>query len=192
MAFILVATSFGTRVVITLLPGSWFPSKAREVFGPTTVLEFLGIIMSSNTMELRLPAEKLHRLKHLIQAWHSKKTCTKWQLLSLISHLQHASTVIKPGRTFIRLMIDFSNRKIHLDAPLRLNVEFRDFRSDITWWALFLEKWNSVSIIKSLCRMPIDRHITSDASGSWGCETFCRGQWFSLSWGDCPAFRAHI
>jgi hypothetical protein len=69
----------------------------EKVFGPTTVLDFLGILINMDSMELRLPREKLVQLKALIQAWQGKKSCTKRQLLSLIGYLQHASMVIKPG-----------------------------------------------------------------------------------------------
>ena len=124
-----------------------FPVMREKVFGPTTVIDFLGILIDTDSMELRLPREKLLHLRSLIQAWQGKKSCTKRQLLSLIGYLQHASTVIKPGRTFLRRMIDTSKRQVHLDAPLRLNTEFR---SDITWWALFLDRWNGVSLVASL------------------------------------------
>ena len=60
------------------------PVMQEKVVGPSTVLDFLGIVIDSNKMELRLPHDKLSRLKHLIQAWLGKKSCTKRQLLSLI------------------------------------------------------------------------------------------------------------
>ena len=167
-----------------------FPIMREKVFGPTTVLDFLGILIDTDSMELQLPREKLVHLKALIQAWQGKKSCTKRQLLSLIGYLQHASTVVKPGRTFLRRMIDTSKRQVHLDAPMRLNAEFR---SDIAWWDLFMDRWNGISIISSLCRLPIDQHLTTDASGSWGCGAFCGSKWFSLSWESCPAIdSAHI
>ena len=87
-------------------------------------------------------------------------------------------------------MIDTSKRQVHLDVPLRLNTEFR---SDVTWWALFLDRWNGVSLVTSLCRLPVDHHLTTDASGSWGCGAFCGSKWFNLSWKSCPAISdAHI
>ena len=65
-----------------------FPVKDEKVVGPTTVIEFLGISIDTDVMELRLPPEKLHRLKQLVQAWLGKKSCTKRQLLSLIGYLR--------------------------------------------------------------------------------------------------------
>ena len=69
---------------------------------------------------------------------------------------------------------------------MRLNA---GFRSDIIWWSLFLERWNGVSIIWSLHKMPVDSYISSDASGSWGCGAFYHDQWFNLAWDSCPAIK---
>ena len=130
-----------------------FPVKQEKVVGPAMIIEFQGILIDIEQMQLCLPLQKLYRLRRLIQSWKERKSCTKYQLLSLIGYLQHASTVVKPGRTFLRRMIDTSKRQIHLDAPMRLNT---GFRSDIIWWSLFLERWNGVSIIWSLHKIPVD------------------------------------
>ena len=101
-----------------------FPVMTEKVFGPSTILEFLGFIIDTMSMEIRLPEEKLQHLKSLLQTWVAKKSCTKRELLSLIGNLQHASAVVKPGRVFLRRMIDLSKRQMHLDAHMRLNTEF--------------------------------------------------------------------
>ena len=41
--------------------------------------------------QLRLPVEKLGRLKLLLQEWGDKKACHWWDLESLISILNHAA-----------------------------------------------------------------------------------------------------
>jgi hypothetical protein len=101
-----------------------FPVMAEKVSGPSTIIDFLGFVINTNAMEIRLPEEKLHHLKSLFRAWISRKSCTKWELLSLVGSLQHASTVVKPGRVFLRRMIDLSKCQMHLDAPMRLNADF--------------------------------------------------------------------
>ena len=65
----------------------------------------------------------------------------------MIGTLQHASTVVKPGRTFLCRMIDLSKRNVHLDSHMRLNMEFR---ADLRWWATFIDSWNRVSVLSSL------------------------------------------
>ena len=162
-----------------------FPVMTEKVFGPSAILEFLGFVIDTLAMEIRLPEEKLQHLKSLLRAWASRKSCTKRELLSLIGSLQHASAVVKPGRVFLRRMIDLSKRQMHLDATMRLNTEFR---ADLRWWATFIELWNGVSIISALCRRPIDDWLTSDASGSWGCGAYFRRCWFNISWQACPSW----
>ena len=142
------------------------PLAPSKIVGPTTRLVFLGIEFDTIAMEARLPAEKLSRLRSSIHTWQGRKSCTKQELLSLIGDLQHASPVVSPGRTFLRRMIQTSTiakkpyHHIHLG---------RDFRSDLTWWGLFLEAWNGVSLLQAVKRDSPDI-ITSDASGSWGVQ----------------------
>ena len=116
-----------------------FPVMAEKVVGPTTVIEFLGLVLDTTAMEIRLPDYKLSHLKTVILSWKFKKVCTKHELLSLIDNLQHASSVVKPGRTFLWQMIDLSKRLVHLDGHLRLNT---GFRADLLWWDTFLDTWN--------------------------------------------------
>ena len=145
------------------------PLAPSKIVGPTTRLVFLGIELDTIAMEARLPAEQLSRLRSSIHTWQGRKSCTKRELLSLIGDLQHASSVVSPGRTFLRRMIQTSTIGKKPYHHIRLG---RDFRSDLTWWGLFLEAWNGVSLLRAVKRDSPDIVITSDASGSWGCGAF--------------------
>ena len=118
-----------------------FLVMSEKVFGPSTQMEFLGFVLDTAAMEIRLPKEKLHHLKSLVWVWIPRKSCYKRELLSLIGSLRHASAVVRPGRVFLRRVIDLSKRQMHLDAPMRLN---NDFRADLRWWATFAEGWNGL------------------------------------------------
>ena len=106
----------------------------QKLEGPETALSFLGILIDTQKKELRLPGEKLSRLKGLILTWKGRKSCQKWDLLSLIGQLQHACRVVRAGRTFLRRMIDLSTVVVELHHHIRLN---KGFRSDLQWWDLF-------------------------------------------------------
>ena len=82
------------------------PLAAHKREGPTTCLTFLGIEMDSQAGILRLPADKLQRLTSVLQEWGDRKVCTRRELESLIGLLNHACKVLRPGRTFLRRMID--------------------------------------------------------------------------------------
>lgn len=114
-----------------------------------------------------------------------RRACRRRQLQSLLGHLNHAAMVVRPGRTFLRWMIDCLSQAGRPDHFIRLN---RQFHSDLLWWHTFLSYWNGVSTL----RLPVPSTIvTSDASGNWGCGAFSGSQWFQLAWPDCWA-EVHI
>ena len=78
------------------------PEKQED---PDTTITFLGITIDTIKQELRLPEEKLRRLLETLSQWERRKSCTRKELESLIGSLQHACTVIQPGRTFMRTVI---------------------------------------------------------------------------------------
>ena len=81
------------------------PVAQEKCAGPATKMVFLGFELDSLEMIIRLPEEKLGRTMQLIKEWDSRKACRKRDLESLVGHLQHAATVVRPGRTFVRRLI---------------------------------------------------------------------------------------
>ena len=150
--------------------------------GPSTAIAFLGIVIDTEKLVLRLPPEKIRHLRSQLADWKGKKSCRKRQVLSLIGQLQHACKVVRAGRTFLRRMIDLSTVAKKPHHQIRLN---KSFQSDLLWWDTFLEDWKGVSALGSLCRGPPAATLTSDASGGWGCGAFtATGAWFQLQWPD--------
>ena len=152
------------------------PVASNKIEGPNTELTFLGITIDTVRGELRLPADKLIRLQQTIRYWASKCSCTKRELLSLIDQLQHAATLVRSGRTFLRRMIDLAARFSRLDHRIRLNAQFQ---SDLQWWSLFLPDWNGSGFLQP--KTPTIE-VVSDAPGSWGCGAFHSSLWFQYQW----------
>ena len=157
------------------------PTAPEKQEGPTTCINFLGIIIDTMAQELCLPVEKLERLQALIVKWRPRKSCQKRELLSLIGQLHHACKVVRPGRRFLRRMISLSTIAKELHHHIRLN---SSFRSDLAWWYTFLESWNGVSILQVLHRQSPDTALWSDASGSWGCAAVWGPAWFQYQWNE--------
>lgn len=152
----------------------------KKLEGPTVSLAFLGLQLDTEKMEVRLPEDKMSRLKQLLAEWRTRRTCTKRELLSLLGVLHHACQVVPSGRSFLRRMIELAKVAKQLHHHIRLNA---DFRSDLEWWILFLPRWNGVGMLTTLCDCPHSVEITSDASGSWGCGAFSSTcQWFQFPW----------
>ena len=156
------------------------PIAAHKTEGPASVITFLGIELDTEAKTLRLPEEKLVRLKREIWRWQGKRSCTKRELLSLIGLLQHACCVVRPGRSFLRRMIALTKVAKELHHRIRLN---RGFRSDLQWWACFLPDWNGISMMSRHTPAVYGATVTSDASGSWGCGAYSSsGEWFQFEW----------
>ena len=130
-------------------------------------------------MQIRLPQAKLLRLQAEVGKWSERKACRKKDLLSLIGQLAHACKVVPAGRTFLRRMIDLSTRAQSVEHWIRLNA---DFRSDLAWWTLFVDRWNGVSMLSTRF-VQVQPHIRvfTDASG-WGCGGHWDNEWFQFKW----------
>ena len=152
----------------------------EKVEGPSTSLTFLGITMDTVQMEIRLPDDKLAHIRQCIDQWLPKKNATKRDILSLVGLLQHATKVVRCGRTFVSRMYSTAAKISKLDFYTRLN---KEFCSDLWWWHTFLASWNGLSLLRStsLHSNP-HHHIQTDAFGSWGCGAYFQGQWFQLKW----------
>ena len=154
------------------------PVAPAKVEGPSTVITFLGIEIDSIRQEIRLPQVKLTQLLAILSSWTGRHNATKRQLQSLIGKLNHAAGVVRPGRTFTRLLIDTMKIPNRKGQRVRLNAECK---SDIQWWSLFLQCWNGISYFPG-CRTGVS--MLSDAAGHWGCGAFKEGdmEWFQLRW----------
>lgn len=104
--------------------------------GPSTELEYLGKILDTDRMEARLPDEKLVRISQLVQQFSTRKSCTKRELLSLLGHLNFASRVVLPVRSFVSYLISLSTKARDLHKYVALKSECR---LDLHTWSKFLE-----------------------------------------------------
>ena len=109
-----------------------------------------------------------------------RKTATKKQILSLVGLLQHATKVVRPGRTFVARMYSTAAKLKKLTFFTRLT---KEFKSDLCWWHTFLHSWNGLSLLDHVsAARPPDCCIQTDASGAWGCGGIFKQHWFQLSW----------
>ena len=156
------------------------PLAPEKLKGPSHILTFLGIELNTIHIEVRLPDEKLVRIRTSLSSWLTKKKATKREILSLVGLLQHASKVVRPGRTFTARMYSTAAKVKELSYFTRLN---REFRSDLQWWHTFINSWNGLSFLRlSDPQSTFDCQVQTDAAGSWGCGAFYSTHWFQLRW----------
>ena len=153
------------------------PLALEKVEGPSDSLTFLGITLDTQSMQARLPDDKLQRIHQQVGAWLSPKRrkATKREILLLVGLLQHATKVVTPGKTFLSRMYHAAARLKCLSHYTRLTAAFH---SDLRWWHLFATHWNDVGFFPGV--RP-NHEIHSDASGSWGSGAVLDTQWMQLA-----------
>ena len=135
------------------------PLELSKLEGPAMCL---GIEVDTRTLQIRVPSDKLLRLKEELPAAVSKRCLSKCALQSLTRLLQHATKVVWPGRGFLHYLYALQNVDSLPTHHIRLN---QAARADITWWSLFVERWSSLSIAWDLKQCLPDSIVYSDASG---------------------------
>ena len=160
------------------------PVAVHKTEGPSSCVTFLGIQVDTDKGQLRLPWEKLQRVRDKVRPWLRRESHTRKDLESLLGHLSHAAMVIRPGRVFLRSLFALLQVVRLPHHYVRLNMTAR---ADLQWWNHFLQLWNGVSIFPvSLPKC----NVFTDASGSFGCGAFdpCLGE-FQVQW---PATWAEV
>ena len=124
------------------------PMSPLKTEGPTTRLTFLGIELDTVAMQARLPAAKLHELVLLCGVWGEKEHASLKELQSFIGMLNFACSVVRPGRFYLRRLI---NHATHVEfAAHSPNQQFMltgALRADVSWWTDFLPTFSGHSLL---------------------------------------------
>ena len=172
------------RIVLSTFAELGLPVAKSKLEGPATCLTFLGFEIDSVLLEMRLPKDKLHDLQVTTSAWAGRRSCWKKELESLVGKLAHASRAVRPGKTFLRSLIELV-KGIRKDFHhIRMNAAAR---SDIYWWSVFAQTWIGVSLIRELGKEDVDYEVMTDASGRFGCGGPWGNRWFQVQWS--PGYR---
>jgi hypothetical protein len=160
------------------------PLNPEKTEGPVTTLQFMGVILDTVGMQVRLPRDKLDRIIQMLQSFEGKSKCTKRQLLQLIGHLVFACRVCIPLRSFIsRLLLTARGvQRLHHRVDLTYNC-----KADIRMWLALLEEWNGVSMfLEDEYSSLEDLSIYTDSSSTVGFGGWyeARKEYFKGKWAD--------
>lgn len=156
------------------------PLSAKKTVGPTTRIEYLGLILDSQLMTCELPPEKVDRISVFIQGFLSRRSITQVELLKLLGHLNFASRVIPVGRPFVAYLLSLAYSVTELYHHVYLD---RDCKAELRMWHDFLRSWNGVSIFLEAIASPAKgMDLWTDSSGTIGFGGYHRGEWFQGRW----------
>lgn len=158
-----------------------FTTNPAKTVLPSTSLVLLGVQLDTVTQELRIDHSRLTEIMDLLEHWSTKRRCTKRQLQSLLGKLHFVCHACRPGRIFLRRMIDILCTVQHPTHHIRLN---RAFHNDLLWWKVFLPSWNGCSFFYDDAWIPASHlELYTDASqASFG--AYFSGAWLYGSFQD--------
>ena len=163
------------------IPINWEKTSKHPGF----VIIFVGIELDTIKMVARLPQEKLDKYSQLVQDTLLLDYIRVRQLKSVIGSLQFATTVVRPGKPFLRRLIDCTIGK-SLAHFVSLTSEDK---LDLVMWKDFLSQYNGVTVIR---QTPIINstsiNLFTDASkigygGTFG-TFWVQGTWPNLQWAE--------
>jgi len=155
------------------------PIKVEKTVFPTTKIIFLGLELDSIEMEIRLPDDKLCKLRDKLKYFKNKKKCTLQELQSLIGLLNFACAVVRPGRAFLRRIIDLT---LGLKCPTHRRRLTKEARADLSAWSLFTESFNGKSLFLNDHWMNSEQLCLYTDASNLGLGGVFGNKWFAERW----------
>jgi hypothetical protein len=156
------------------------PINVKKTVLPTTSPTVHGIEFDTQLMQIRLPEEKLTKIRHQLKTIVSQKSVSLQNLQSIIGLLNFACLVVSPGRAFLRRVIDLTKGHVKPFHHIHINKEAcQDFKA----WKHFLDNFNGISVLKKATwESSIKCQLFTDSAKSTGCAAVFNNLWFSLPW----------
>ena len=164
------------------------PINHGETVYATTCLVYLGIEFDTVSAELRLDRTKLQKLKNTLRKTIRRKKITKQQCQEVVGFLNWCCRVIRPGRAFLRHLIDLGSELAEQSHHTELTAAVRE---DLRVWYSFMRRYNGVSFMRFRPIPPTDSlNFFSDAAGSCGYSCLFSPSWtfgiWPQVWNDYP------
>ena len=127
---------------------------------------------------------KLQKCRLLLQSFYKRRKVTLQELQSLLGLLNFTCSVIVPGRTFLRRMIDLTVGVRHAQRRFRLN---KGTKLDITVWLDFLNVFNGRSFFyHERLHTSSFLELYTDVAGFQGYGAILGRRWFFGRFPDTP------
>ena len=157
------------------------PIAHNKTEGPAQVLTFLGIELDSVNMQARLPDDKLHKYRTNVHHIANSSTCTLREIKSVIGQLTFTTSVIPPGRAFLRRLHNLTIGKLNPNQIIKIH---NSAKQDLLMWANFLNNHNGRTIIRPLSNVISSQiNLCADASKIGFGATYGKA-WIQGTWPD--------
>ena len=142
---------------------------------PSTIQTVLGVSVDTVQMTISITVERMEEISNLLTEWKSKQFCTRKELRSIIGKLSFVSKCVRQSRVFLSRLLELL-RSINWKPYTRIEIS-EDFRKDLRWWELFMERFNGVAFIPSSIWTEPDVSMATDSCLS-GCGGISSNEYF--------------
>ncbi len=148
--------------------------------GPTTVLTFLGLTISTDEMLIKIPQDKLVLLLESLENLARRNSVTLRELESLNGSLNFFGKAIRGSRAFNRRFYDLTMRANKPYHFIKLNSEVK---ADINMWIKFLRSYNGSTFFPESVWTSSDvLQLYTDSCKVAGSGAYFRGEWIYFGW----------
>ena len=169
------------------------PIAEEKTCGPTTSLIFLGLVIDTHDLTVKIPIEKVRQLQALLLNCLRKKKVTLKEIQALVGALNFFSRAVPSARAFNRRFYDATCGVKQPHHFIRINAGIRE---DLEMWLTFLRDFNGKRYFQICSWHHSDvLQLFTDSAGKsqLGCGAFFNGQWFffpwPVHWHGCPIMR---
>ena len=160
------------------------PIAKQKTVWPTKVITFLGLTIDTVLMMVRIPEDKLDKLKCKLSPFVFKKRVKVKDLESVTGLMAFCSKAIPSARAFTRRFYDLisavKNRKPYHSVKIN-----QDIRADAMVWLQFLNKFNGCCFIPDRIWITNETlQLFTDSTGNCalGCGAYYDGHWVQYKW----------
>lgn len=157
----------------------WDPLSPDKTEGPSSRIQFLGILIDSKAMECSLPVDKLEDLRLLVHRFKVAWKLRLRELQSLLGKLNFECRIIPMGRVFCRRL---SMATAGVTVPAHFVRLTSALREDLAVWGEFLDCFNGRSLFQDGPLSNRELELYTDASGSHGFGAYFQGEWCAAEW----------
>jgi hypothetical protein len=150
-------------------------TKPGKTDPPSQLVKFLGVLIDSSNMQVRLCPAKLAGLQERLA--RCSRSITKRELQSLAGLLTWASKVVYGGRTFMRRILDATNSPGPPSTHIKLGAAAR---ADVQWWRTYLPRFNGVAVILP-AQATAPKEFQTDAESTGAIGAFLWGGYVGLT-----------
>ena len=146
-----------------------FPKSLLE---PKKIIEFLGFLVDSNAMELKLPGDKLKSIRGEAKRILTSEYTTALELSRMLGKMNATTKAIEIAPLFYRQLqaeLQLTLNRFQQDYSTQLQLSCRA-KEELQWWHTHFTNWNGRSLIAKKLNVSLE----TDASRmGWG--VVCQG-----------------